>query len=478
MNIKKRLQLSNIKNIILYHDLLPTVALFTSCIFDIEYQSGGNLEYIKWVWNYLIIRGNSINSEIFSFNNKYTSKRQIYTQKTNIHVSLNIMKKILLSLIVVSWILSFAGGFSFSGCEEKLFTVTAYYSPESGQIFYSKPTFQEEVILNGEGYTGASGKKVFIGMLAWPSTYPFWTSIYLPWLGIGEIADRGGAIVLSWEKWQIADRIDIRMWRGEEGLIRALTFGKKTMTGYVCDPSLTNKAQNHSIDFANVPILKYFFDIALWIQELKPERKDIRVWILQKYLNKLWYLSFKYRHGEYDVHTKKALCNYQVAKKIVSRKNPDCGTFGKTTRMIMKEEVKNKWLLPRDLYATGTVTSLLELAQRYNGKPEIDKLIHWWNDKKTSVSSEIISSKSSDTFHFYRAYMKWQQSAEIKILQNFLTIEWLYSWAIDGIYSKSTMNAVYEFQKKYSLISDNDLLTLRGYLGPKTRAKINELRMK
>jgi len=47
-----------------------------------------------------------------------------------------------------------------------MFTVTAYYSPESDQIFYYKPTFLDEVILNGEGHTGASGKPVFNGMLA------------------------------------------------------------------------------------------------------------------------------------------------------------------------------------------------------------------------------------------------------------------------------------------------------------------------
>lgn len=61
---------------------------------------------------------------------------------------------------------SAAGAFSFSGCEEKMFTVTAYYSPESGQAFYYKPSFQDEVTLNGEGHIGASGKKVFVGMLA------------------------------------------------------------------------------------------------------------------------------------------------------------------------------------------------------------------------------------------------------------------------------------------------------------------------
>ena len=384
------------------------------------------------------------------------------------------MKKIFLLLAIMSFMVGFTSAFSFSGCQEKMFTVTAYYSPESGQIFYYKQTFQEEVILNGEWHVGASGKKVFNGMLAWPASYPFWSVIYFPGLGLGEIADRGDAIVLSWERGQSCDRIDIRMWRGEEWLIRALTFGKKNMTGYFCDCSIVKTSPKDSLLRKNIPVLKNFFDIALRIQELKPWRNDIRTRTLQKYLVKLWYLNKKYRNWTYETHTKKALCNYQVAKRIVPVRNPDCWTFGKMTRYAMKLDVQNKWLLPADLYATGTFASIIDLAKYYNGRPGNDKMINWWNDK----SSEIIGKKSSAIFSFYRAYNKWQQSPEIKILQTFLQWQWLYSWTIDGIYSKATMNAVYDFQKKYSLISDKDPLTLRGYFGPKTRSKINELRMK
>jgi len=60
------------------------------------------------------------------------------------------MKKIVLLSVILSFIVGFTRAFDISGCEERNFTVTAYYSPESGQIFYYKPSFQEEVILNGE----------------------------------------------------------------------------------------------------------------------------------------------------------------------------------------------------------------------------------------------------------------------------------------------------------------------------------------
>ncbi len=385
------------------------------------------------------------------------------------------MKKLLLFVTLCLSLISAVGAFNTSGCEEKMFTVTAYYSPKPDQIFYYKSTFHDDVVLNGEGYTWASGKPVFLGMLAWPKIYPFGSLIYFPEIGVGEIADRGGAIVLSGQRGQNYDRIDVWMWKGEEGLIRALTFGKKNMTWWYCDSSIVKKSEKTILTLDSIPILKYFFDVGIWIEDLKPGRKDIRVRTLQKYLVKLWYLNRKYRHGTYDSYTKKALCSYQVVRKIVTAKHTDCWTFGKMTRYTMKLDVQKKGLLPSNLYEKGNFSAILELAKYYNGKVVdiVEKKI--WN-----LATELWIKKSSPKkiFLFYRTYTKWQQSSEIKILQTFLQAQWLYSWTIDGMYSKLTTSAVYEFQKKYWLIYDADALALRGYLWPKTRAKINELRQK
>ena len=59
------------------------------------------------------------------------------------------------------------------------------------------------------------------------------------------------------------------------------------MTGYFCESSVVKTSPKDSLLRENVPTLKYFFDAAIWIQELTPGRKDIRVWTLQKYLVKL-----------------------------------------------------------------------------------------------------------------------------------------------------------------------------------------------
>lgn len=382
------------------------------------------------------------------------------------------MKKIILSIVMCISLMGAVGAFDFSGCQERTFTVTAYYSPESGQIFYYKPTFLDEVNLNGEGHYGASGKKVFNGMLAWPVTYPFGSIIYFPWFGVGEIADRGGAIVLSGERGQSCDRIDIWMWNGEEWLIRALTFGKKNMTGYFCDSTIVKTSPKDLLLRDKVPVLKNFFDIAVWIQQLEEWRNDIWTRTLQKYLVKLWYLNKKYRNGNYEKNTKKALCTYQVAKKIISSKSPDCWTFGSMTRYTMKIDMQKKGFLPDNLYATGIFTAIINLAKYYNWTPTESLPVKGGNEGVFDITQK------QNIFKFYRAYTRWQQNSEIKILQVFLQAQWLYRWTIDGIYSKTTTNALYEFQKKYSLISDSDPSILRGFLGPKTRSKINELRMK
>lgn len=378
------------------------------------------------------------------------------------------MKKIILIIALCFLSISTVAAFDTAECEQKTFTVTAYYSPMSGQAFYYTPTYETEVILNGAGIAGASGKKVFTGMLAAPASYLFGQKIYFPSLGWGEVADRGGAIVFSWEKGQIYDRIDIWMGRGEEWLVRALVFGKKTLTGYLCA-----QGSKPSIDFASIPVYKNFFDIALRIQQLDKGRNDIWVRTLQKYLVSLWYLHKSHRHGSYDAFTKKALCAYQVSKKLVSAKHTDCGVFGSRTRYTMKLDMQSKGKLPDNLYTPGTLSALLELARYYNGKPQAGNAVA---STTWSKSSSTTSTPSSSRFAFYKAYTKGQQSSEIKILQTFLRDQGLYSGKIDGVYTSKTLDAVYAFQQKYTLISSQDSLAVQGYLGPKTRNKINQLR--
>lgn len=374
----------------------------------------------------------------------------------------------------------FAFDFSWT-CEKRTFIVTAYYSPLSGQTFFYKPSYQDEVILNGGGLYGASGKKVFNGMLAAPQSYDFGDIVYFPSLGIGEVADRGGAIVQSGERWHSYDRIDIWMGKWEEWLAKALTFGKKTLEWYYCPkPLIWDTSLDIWFHMERIPLLKHFFDIAVFIQELAVERQDIWVATLQKYLIKLWYLWKDKQTWYFGPETKKALCSYQLTRKITSKKY--CGTFWKATRYTMKQEIEKKSLFPGNLWDMWSVEDLKSLAKSYVSGNVVgeQKPSPTFNSPNPSTleGSKNKSWKTKNVFQFYRPYKKGDKNAEIKKLQVFLQKQWLYSGALDSIYSKTVVNAVSDFQIKYAILAKDADPSLRGYLGPKTREKINELNLR
>ena len=151
-------------------------------------------------------------------------------------------KLILWSLLSVS--LSFAiaqtQGSNVQGlekCEYRTFTTTAYYSPKPWQVIYATANLTTEKTLNGHGLYGASGKEVFNGMIAAPQSYPFGDYVVIDGLGIGQIHDRWGAIVSAWKRGHKYDRLDIYMWEGNEGLIKAMTRGVKNVNAYYCEQS-------------------------------------------------------------------------------------------------------------------------------------------------------------------------------------------------------------------------------------------------
>lgn len=62
--------------------------------------------------------------------------------------------------------------------------------------------------------------------------------------------DRGGAIVPAGERGYNYDRIDVWMGYGDEGLKRALWWGKRTISGYIVDQ---NSTVNIHIDSLSAP---------------------------------------------------------------------------------------------------------------------------------------------------------------------------------------------------------------------------------
>lgn len=71
-------------------------------------------------------------------------------------------------------------------------------------------------------------------------------------LGTGTVDDRGGAIVKAGERGYDHDRLDVWMGRGDEGLARALAWGKRTVKGRVSKSLAVNEA-SVSLELASVP---------------------------------------------------------------------------------------------------------------------------------------------------------------------------------------------------------------------------------
>lgn len=119
-----------------------------------------------------------------------------------------------------------------SSGEKRTFVITAYYTPLPGQARYAMGSYEGDVRMNGD-YITASGTRVSIGTIAAPKSYKFGTKIYLEGLGLGTVEDRGGAIVHAGQRGYAHDRLDIWVGEGDAGLIKALTWGKRVISGVV-----------------------------------------------------------------------------------------------------------------------------------------------------------------------------------------------------------------------------------------------------
>ncbi|HMT01070.1 MAG TPA: peptidoglycan-binding protein [Candidatus Absconditabacterales bacterium] len=349
-------------------------------------------------------------------------------------------------------------------CERKVFVVTAYYSPEKDQPFYYKGNYKDEVILNGEGLKGASGKKVFNGMLAAPATYSFGNAVIFPGFGVGKVEDRGGAIVEAGNRGYTNDRIDIWFGKGTEGLVKALTFGKRTLTGYLCDIEAQKKLDLHiGFSYDTIPFYKNFFDMTLRIKEMQFGRKDPRVFALQKYLVKLGFMETNQMTSSFDETTKASLCSYQVARFLLKKDDPSCGIYGPRTRQVLKLEAQTKGLLPENYRAQGTFNDVLKyvkLQQLRDQKPQVSQIQTQPNTQKSSSGKHV----------FTQSFVGGQVDPEIKILQEKLKSWGFYKGVINGIYDRNTIKAVYDFQldAKITIKAGSE-----GFIGPATKKALN-----
>ena len=351
------------------------------------------------------------------------------------------MKKYFLFTLSLFFLISSASSINLKWCYKKKFIVSGYYSPLPNQKFYYKGNYYEEIKLNWKWKITASGKKVFNGIIAAPKKYKFWTKIYFPFLkGVWIVEDRWSDIVEAGKRNNKYDRIDIWMGYWEKWLIRALSFGKRTLIGYVCP---TTKKIKVGFDFNYFPIYtKRFFEITLWAVNLKKWRKDNWVKTLQKYLTLLGFFNKKYQTGFFWPITKKALCKYQIFYNLKNKKN--CWIFDLQTRIFMKKQLIKKWFFSNKWY------------QNY------------------IIPAQLLQTQLKE-LSFNRGFLLNEKNYKIKILQKYLKLLWYYNWPLNWIYTSQTAEAVYKFQKDYKIIKPNTNIKVLGYFGPKTRKKFKEV---
>ena len=364
-----------------------------------------------------------------------------------------------------------------STCTSKRFTVTAYYSPLPNQAFYNMNSYQEEKVMNGNGTHGASWKAVFNGMVAAPKSYTFGTQIYFPGWWITEIADRGGRIVNAWERGQTNDRIDFWVWKWDEWLRRALSFGVQTLDGYVCPPWTYSKSSLW-LDYDVFPYYKDFFDRMIRIISMRPGRDDIMVKSLQYFLANLWYMSPSDTTGFYGPRTKAAICAFQQKALSLPKSHDACWTYGPQTRAALSSVIRRSWL------TLASIRKQLQWShQTVIEKTHWERWIGWWI-KKQLPEKRLLPLDGLfglwwefASYRFDRPLITNETSREVRVLQRKLQWLWYYDpeKEISGLYDRETIQALYALQLEYWVLDGSEDPSLRGYFGPGTREVVNSL---
>jgi len=365
------------------------------------------------------------------------------------------MRKIL-STIIVILILSGFYTSTATASQSGYFRVTAYYSPLPNQKYYIKGNYYSEIRMNWKGIKWSSGKPVFSGMLAAPSKYSFWTKIYLKWIWIWEVADRGGAIVKAWERNFKHDRIDIWVWYWDEWLRRAMYWWNRVVKWNVIKNS--NKV---SINYKKIPspywttsklnknIVK---NDLVKIKNTKPKsefdlllEKELKIFnnkinnkeetkILQKRLSDLWLYSWKIDWNYNNIIS--IITKYQLEKKLIKFKW-DTWTwyFWPNTRKYLKEDYK-KYLI---------------------GEKEKQEKIQIF-EKEINLLKISAEKKAIKKVNEIWTITFWNISPNVRKLQKTLKELWYFHNKDTAIFGKKTKQAILDYQLDKKIIANQYIL--------------------
>lgn len=403
---------------------------------------------------------------------------------------------------------------------QDMFTISAYYSPLPGQERYVTGSYEGDIRLNGSGVNSADGTPVYPGMIAAPASYPFGTKMNIPGIGIVAVHDRGGAIVHAGERGQSYDRLDVWMGYGDQGLSRALNWGKRSVqvTVYGIDPGLKENVYLAGFTEAekfieNIISEQKIFKDDLWFGESGDKVKE-----LQQYLTDLGYYKGKI-DGFYGDPVYKAVMQFQINEGIVDNEEEfGAGYFGVRTRREIEAAIlkKRKNIVPNynlgkddegdevkklqealkqmgyDLEVNGvydekTVQAVFEFQQDneivddendlgagYFGPQTYavlsDKVIALSEPENESIQTELIVQADYDPFE--TTLQRGDSGDKVKILQEELKKLNLLRIEPTGFYGEVTENAVYKFQQRKGIVS-NKSEEGAGVFGPSTRNALN-----
>ncbi len=311
--------------------------------------------------------------------------------------------------------------------QKQMILVTAYYSPLPNQSVYIRGSYQADIILNGRGTNGADGTEVYVGMIAAPKSYPFGTRVRIPGLGVGEVHDRGGAILAR----KNYDRIDVWMGHGEEGLARALNWGARLVEGEVFwNPHQVEPGLDYSWVSSQMPaklLNRRIQNPQVFKKDISTgsAKKDIKA--LQEALTSLGYYNGPIT-GTFGKITKDSLVLFQTSEGVISSANSaGAGHFGPKTRAKLKV-----------------------LLEDYNKvvRKEIKRL----EQNRTLLASGLGKRSSGD---------------EVETLQQMLWEMGYYRGEIHGKYDAITIDAVYDFQLDHGVIK-SEWDKGAGFYGKKT----------
>lgn len=327
---------------------------------------------------------------------------------------------------------------------KKQFIVTAYYSPLPDQKVYLRWSYKADIKLNWEWIAWASWKKVFPGMLAAPKSYSFWTKVFLNWFWTWEVADRWWAII-SLDNWDTTiDRIDIWMWKWEEGLKRAMQWWKRTVSG-----TIVSNDSEIAVDLSSFPAPNSA------VRNLEKSQADkilsSNVWLnsdiseikeLQNILKEMWFFSWNI-DWIYSDELKASVIKYQLNEGLIDTKGDVRAWYTWVkTRISIKTNYtfyKKKNSEKIQLAKAEADKKAKELAQIKAEKKRIDNLVA--SKVETHITS-IWTPKDGEI---------WQN---VRVLQQTMKALWYFDDKDTAIFWEKTKDSIIKYQIDKWIIKD------------------------